>query len=90
MMIDKISVKKADLNKRHTDIVEADVFDYRTEKLFDTIYLDIWNYINEKVYREQMLPLMRKYREILVSIETNPSRWLDCWCSYEAREGGKI
>lgn len=71
-------------------IVEADVFNYKTKKLFDTIYLDIWNYINKKVYREQMLPLIRKYREILVPIEMNPSRWLDCWCSYEARNGIKI
>lgn len=68
-------------------IVNADVFTYEPLEEFDTIYMDIWNYINQDVYYNEMIPLMDYYSQYLVDDETT---YLDCWCKYEAMYGIRI
>lgn len=66
-------------------IVEADVFDYIAESQYDTIYIDIWDCINKDIYRNQMVPLLKKYEKFLISKEVNSNRWIDCWCRSQAK-----
>ena len=68
-------------------IINDDVFKYTPECKYDTIYLDIWPYVNEDVYEEEMKPLKQKYRKYLVSKSKNPNRFLKCWAELEARYG---
>lgn len=46
-------------------VICQDCFDFDTKDKFDTIFIDIWAYINSDVYKEEMLPLKRKYRKFL-------------------------
>ena len=46
-------------------VICSDCFDFTTKEKYDTIFIDIWPYINEDVYKEEMLPLKRKYRKFL-------------------------
>lgn len=68
-------------------IIHADVFDYKPEKgqTFNCIYMDIWNFVNSDVYKEEMIPLMRKYGRYLVPYNTDPKRYNDCWCKFNAK-----
>ena len=68
-------------------IINDDIFKYAPECKYDTIYLDIWPYVNEDVYEEEMKPLKQKYRKYLVSKNKNPNRFLKCWAELEARYG---
>lgn len=72
------------------DVVNADVWEYTPAEKFNTIYMDIWNYINTDVYRDSMKPLIVRYRKFLVSKENDPSRFIDCWCKKEAKNGIRI
>lgn len=49
------------LNEK-VQIVNADAFTYKPKMKYNTIYMDIWNYINEDVYQEEMKPLIARYR----------------------------
>lgn len=71
-------------------IVNADVFEYLPNQRFNTIYMDIWNYINKDVYEESMKPLIRKYRKYLVQKDEDENRYIDCWCRNEAKRGIRI
>ena len=73
-------------------IINADVFNWKPEKgkKYNCIYMDIWPYINEDVYKKEMVPLTRKYSRYLVSSSVDPKRFNDCWCKYEARTGRRI
>lgn len=73
-------------------IIQSDVFDWKPEKnqKFNCIYMDIWNWINSDVYREEMVPLTRKYAHYLVSKETDKKRFNYCWCKDEARRNERI
>lgn len=72
------------------NIICADVFEYEPdpEEKYNTIYMDIWSYINEDIFYDQMCPLMSKYEQYLDFKDKN--RYLDCWCSYEAEHGIRI
>ena len=72
------------------EIINADVFEYVPAEKYDTIYMDIWNYINQDVYWEQMKPLMSRYRKYLVPKSENENRYIDCWCKYQAKNGIRI
>lgn len=74
------------------NIICADVFEWKPEKgiKYDVSYMDIWNYINEDVYEEEMKPLKRKYAKFLRSKSENPNRYNKCWAEYEARTGRRL
>lgn len=72
------------------NIVNDDVFEYKPLSKYNTIYMDIWNYINEDVYKEQMKPLISRYRKYLVSKSEDENRFIDCWCKRQAKNGERI
>ena len=72
------------------EIVNANVFDYVPSEKYNTIYMDIWNYINQDVYQEQMKPLISRYRKYLVPKPEDENRYIDCWCKYQAKNGIRI
>lgn len=71
-------------------IVNDDVFEYKPLFKYNTIYMDIWNYINEDVYNEQMKPLISRYRRYLISKSEDENRYIDCWCKRQAKNGERI
>lgn len=77
------------LNEK-VEIVNADVFEHIPAEKYNTIYMDIWNYINEDVYRKQMKPLISRYRRYLVPKTEDENRYIDCWCKYQAKNGIRI
>lgn len=81
--------KQLPLNSK-VNIVNADVFEYKPLIKYNTIYMDIWNYINEDVYNKQMKPLISKYRKYLVTRLEDEHRYIDCWCKRQAKNGERI
>ena len=73
-------------------IINADVFEWKPDKgnKYDTIYMDIWNYINEEVYENEMKPLKRKFARHLKSKDISPYRFNKCWVEWEAKTGRRI
>lgn len=72
------------------EIVHADVWEYVPPCKFNTIYMDILNFINTDVYKGSMKPLLSRYRKFLVSKEDDANRYIDCWCRNEAKNGVRI
>ena len=70
------------LNKK-TKIIQADVFKWEPSEQvrFNTVYMDIWTCINQKIYYNEMLPLIEKYQQYLDS--KDPNKLITCWCEYE-------
>lgn len=81
--------KQLPLNHKVT-IVNADVFEYEPEAKYNTIYMDIWNYINKEIYNEQMKPLINRYRKYLVDKLEDEHRYINCWCKNQAKNGERI
>lgn len=71
-------------------IVHDDVFDYAPLFKYNTIYMDIWNYINSDVYQREMKPLISRYRKYLVPKSEDENRFIDCWCRYQAKNDMRI
>ena len=57
---------------------------------YDIAYMDIWNWINEDVYKKEMQPLKRKYARFLRSKDINPNRFNECWAEYQAKNGRRL
>ena len=78
--------KQLHLNEK-VKIIQGDVFDYEFPKgtKFDTLYFDIWNYVNSDVYEKEMKVLKKKYRKYKRSLKDNPNAFIKCWAEYEAR-----
>ena len=74
------------------NIICADVFEWKPERgvKYDMSYMDIWNWINEDIYKEEMHPLKRKYARFLRSKDINPNRFNECWAEYQAKNGGRL
>ena len=74
------------------NIICADVFEWKPEKgvKYDVSYMDIWNWINEDIYEEEMKPLKRKYARFLRSKQENHNRYNKCWAEYQARTGRRL
>jgi SAM-dependent methyltransferase len=72
-------------------IIQGDVFEYEFPKgtKFDTIYFDIWNYVNSDVYKE-MKALKNKYRKYRLSSKENPDVYMKCWAEYEAKTDRRL
>lgn len=81
--------KQLPLNSK-VHIVNDDVFEYKPLFKYNTIYMDIWNYINEDVYLKEMKPLISRYRKYLVSKLEDANRYIDCWCKRQAKNGERI
>lgn len=82
--------KQLPLNDK-VKIIQGDVFKYEFPKgtKFDTIYFDIWNYVNEDVY-EEMQQLKKKYRRNKRFKTENPNVYIDCWAEYYAKTGRRL
>lgn len=72
-------------------IINKDVFEnsFPRGTKFDTIYFDIWNYINSDIYEEMKL-LKKIYKRCLRSKKDNPNAWIGCWCEYEAKHNCRL
>lgn len=81
--------KQLPLNSK-VNIVNDDVFEYKPLLKYNTIYMDIWNYINKDVYNKQMEPLINRYRKYLVPKTEDENRYIDCWCKRQAKNGERI
>ena len=48
-------------------IIQADVFDWRPQRgtKYDTVYMDIWPWLDNNTYQKEMLPLKRKFARYL-------------------------
>lgn len=67
------------------NIIHSDIFNFMPDKKYDTIYLDIWPYVNSDIYENEMMPLKNKYSKYLVSKNKNPDRFIKCWAESEAK-----
>lgn len=67
------------------NIIHSDIFNFMPDKKYDTIYLDIWPYVNSDIYENEMIPLKNKYSKYLVSKNKNPDRFIKCWAESEAK-----
>lgn len=54
-----------------------DAFKFETDKMFDTIYFDIWSVIDQSAFSEMRL-FSEKFKNNL-----KPNGWMDSWCSEE-------
>lgn len=70
-------------------VICADCFEWETKDTYDTIYLDIWSYINEDVYNEEMKPLKRKFRKFL-SADGKENKRIGVWAERQARYGQRL
>lgn len=74
------------------NIVYGDVFTWKPEKgqKFDCIYMNIWPYINEDVYHDEMVPLKRRYAHWLKPKSESPDRFNTCWAEWYAKTGRRL
>lgn len=81
--------EQLNLNEK-VKIIKTNVFEWEPEEkeCFNTIYMDIWSYINEDIYYNEMVPLIEKYQRYLDSKDLNKS--ITCWCEYEAEHNIRI
>ena len=77
------------LNDKVT-IINDDIFNWKPKKLrFDTIYFDIWNYVNSDIY-EEMKKLKTRYRRYLKPKKDNPKRHMSCWAEWNAKNNARL
>ena len=70
----------------NVSIINDDIFNYKpTNRKYDCIYIDIWNYVNSDVYNEEMKPLKNKYRKYLKLKKESPNRFISCWAEKQAK-----
>lgn len=79
------------LNKK-VNVVNADVFACKPQngKRFDCIYMDIWDGINTEIYKNQMIPLKRRYGHYLKKKDVSPRRFNKCWAEWNAKTGHRL
>ena len=72
-------------------IVCDDIFTFKPGKgvRYDTIYMDIWQYVNSEVYRE-MVRVKRRYCHYLKPLAESPDRYLACWAEWEAKHDARL
>lgn len=83
--------KQLHLNDK-VKIIQGDVFEHEFPKgtKFDTIYFDIWNYVNSDVYKNEMQLLKKKYRKYRQQSKINPNAFMSCWAEYEAKHNRRL
>lgn len=74
------------------NIICSDVFTWKPPKgrKYDCIYMDIWPYVNKDVYRNEMLPLKRKFGHYLKPKSESPDRFNTCWAEWYAKTGHRF
>lgn len=89
-VIDMVA-SQLDFNEK-VKIICADVFEWRPDRgvKYDVSYMDIWNWVNEDVYEEEMKPLKKRYAKFLRSKSENPNRYNKCWAEYQARTDRRL
>lgn len=76
-------IKKYDKENK-LKVILGDCFEFIPDSKYDTIFIDIWAYINSDIYKEEMLPLKRKYRKFL-SAYGKEHKNIFVWAEYNAR-----
>ena len=73
-------------------IVHDDVYSWMpdNDKKYDMRYMDIWNYINTDIYKEEMVQLKKIYSKFLKSKKENPNRFNKCWAEKQAKYGIRL
>lgn len=73
-------------------IICADVFAWKPDKgvKYDCIYMDIWNYVNSEVFKNEMLPLKRKYCHYMKNKDESPKRFTKCWAEWHAKNNKRL
>lgn len=73
-------------------IIQADVFLWKPQRgvQYDTIYMDIWPWLDSHTYQEEMLPLKRKFAHYLKPKAVNPNRFNRCWAERQAKTGSAL
>lgn len=72
-------------------IINSDVYDWEPDdKKYNCIYMDIWNFVNEDVYYNEMTPLVDKYDRYLVGKSNDENRFVKCWAEEEAKLGRRL
>lgn len=66
------------------NVICQDCFEFTTKEKYDTIFIDIWPFVNSDIYKEEMLPLKRKYRKFL-SEQGKADKNIFVWAEYNAR-----
>jgi hypothetical protein len=69
-------------------VINDDVFEYVPSKNFNTIYMDIWSYINSDIYEEEMIPLLEFYDNYID--HSDEKAFLKCWCQHQAKHNLRI
>lgn len=72
-------------------IINGDAWEYEFQKgtKFDSLYLDIWTYINSDVY-EDMKKLKRRYMKYRRDRKENPKAFIKCWAEYHAKHNLRL
>ena len=76
-------IEKHDVNGK-LKVIHQDCFEFTTKDKYDTIFIDIWAYVNSDVYKEEMQPLKRKYRKFL-SDYGKEHKNIFVWAEHQAR-----
>lgn len=63
-------------------IINDSVFEYVPSQEFNTIYMDVWNFVNSNIYESEMEPLLEFYQDYIVPDDENA--YLKCWCQENA------
>ena len=73
-------------------IIQADVFFWKPQRgaQYDTIYMDIWPWLDDRTYQEEMLPLKRKFAHYLKPKTVSPNRFNRCWAERQAKTGSAL
>lgn len=89
-VIDIVLPQIQDYDKENKlNVICDDCFEYIPEKKYDTIFIDIWAYINSDVYKEEMLPLKRKYRKYLTE-NGKQKKNIFVWAENQARYNQRL
>lgn len=83
--------KQLPLNNK-VKIIHGDVFNHTFPKgtKFDSIYFDIWDWVNSDVWNNEMKPLKRKYQKYRRSLKENPNSFIKCWAEYQAKTNRRL
>lgn len=76
-------IKKYDTHNK-LNVICQDCFEFETKEKYDTIFIDIWGSIDSDIYKEEMLPLKRKYRKFL-SAYGKENKNIFVWAEKNAR-----
>jgi hypothetical protein len=61
-------------------LINRDVRTFRTHKMYDTIYFDIWSTYDNEIFKNEMQPLMAKFAGNL-----RKDGWMGCWAEDAAK-----